>query len=313
MMKRLVLLIVVVVLMSTMLYTDTHTLAQSSEYYTVTFVVNNPPGMSIQVDSQQVLSGGKATKPDTPPASPYGGYYLYGWYLDGRLYDFDEVVTDNITLYASWIHISHPPPPKKVENPFVDISESDWFYDDVMYILAIPDTIETQTTFRPKDPVTRAEFITVLWRIAGSPPHSTPITSPDGFTVPSVLPFYPFDDVTEYSPYPYPEAIAWASAKSIIYGIGGRRFAPDAEITRQDMSVILMRYLQSIRFECAVTDEYRVFADENDISDYAKDAVQTLNKLGIVRGRGNNVIDPLCQATRAEMVAVLHRVIVLVE
>jgi hypothetical protein len=57
----------------------------------------------------------------------------------------------------------------------------------------------------------------------------------------------------------------------------------------------------------AVDDGYRLFADEALIDDYAKDAIQTLNKLGVILGVGGNTIDPQGQATRAQVAAALHR------
>ena len=53
--------------------------------------------------------------------------------------------------------------------------------------------------------------------------------------------------------------------------------------------------------------EYRAFTDEDEISDYAKNAIQTMNKLGILSGKGNNAIDPQGSATRAEVAAMLQR------
>ena len=62
-----------------------------------------------------------------------------------------------------------------------------------------------------------------------------------------------------------------------------------------------------------MTQEYRFFADEDEIADYAKNAIQMLNKLGIIKGKGNNVVDPKGEATRAEFAAILHRYLEAVE
>jgi hypothetical protein len=60
-----------------------------------------------------------------------------------------------------------------------------------------------------------------------------------------------------------------------------------------------------------VTEEYRIFADEDEIGSYAKNAVQLMNKLGVISGRGERdgqtVIDPTATATRAEVAAILRR------
>ena len=63
-----------------------------------------------------------------------------------------------------------------------------------------------------------------------------------------------------------------------------------------------------------MTEQWIIFADESNISDYAMDAIQTLNKLGIIRGTGVNgygqtIVDPKASATRAQIASMLHRFI----
>jgi flagellin-like hook-associated protein FlgL len=177
-------------------------------------------------------------------------------------------------------------------NPFTDVKESDWFYKDVEYV-CINDIFKGTgaTTFSPNATMTRAMFITTLWRIAGSP-------AAYGNS---------FKDVKngEY----YSDAVKWALANKII-NIGDGLFMPETEITRQDMAVMIFNYLNYIEAYYEVTADYRDFADEDDIADYAKSAIQNLNKLGIINGKGNNIIDPKGNATRAEVAAMLHRLMV---
>jgi hypothetical protein len=75
--------------------------------------------------------------------------------------------------------------------------------------------------------------------------------------------------------------------------------------------VILERYMSWANIQLPVTAEYRTFADEGEIGGYAKNAVQLMNKLGVINGRGErngqSVIDPTAPATRAEVAAMLHR------
>ena len=176
-------------------------------------------------------------------------------------------------------------------NPFSDVSTGDWFYGDVEY--AVENSLfngTSATTFEPNTPMTRAMFATVLWRIYGSPAVNTE---------------NPFTDIQDG--VWYTEAVKWAVANGIVNGYGEGIFAPDKEISRQEMAAMLMRYIRYIDFDYAVTLEYRFFADENEIADYAKDDIQTLNKLEIINGKGNNIIDPLGLATRAEAAAMLRR------
>ena len=264
--------------------------------YTVTFDSNG--GSAVQ--SQSVTSGGKAVKPTDPSKE---GFAFAGWYLDKETtteYDFSKLITGNITLYAKWVQNEQTQiPNEKPKFPFIDVYESDWFYGDVYYVWENNLFNGTSaTTFSPDEPMTRAMLVTVLWRMEGSPEAAS-------------TPLAPFTDVDSNSYY-Y-QAVLWAAQNGIVNGIGGGLFAPDAEITRQDLAVMLMRYIGFIKYEYIVNDDYRIFADENEIADYAKNAIQTLNKLGIINGKGNSVIDSQGTATRAEVAAMLHRLLELVK
>lgn len=145
-------------------------------------------------------------------------------------------------------------------------------------------------TFSPAAPVTRAMFVSLLYRIDGEP---------------AVQISAAFNDVTD-SAYYY-DAVNWAAQNGIVSGIGGGMFAPNSDITREQAATILMRYLTYAHVDYAVTEEYRIFADEDEISAWAKNAVQTLNKLGIINGKGGGIIDPQGSATRAEAAVILYR------
>jgi len=234
---------------------------------------------------------------------PYGGALPAAvWYLNnaGEMEKMDCVYdpvtktvtfqTNHLSLYVVGADDTKPP---EWKNPFSDVNPSDWFYGDVEYVVTNGLFYGTsETIFAPNASITRAMFVTVLYRIAGGESMSVIFPSP-------------FDDVADGQWYS--AAVAWTAANGIVSGIGGGLFAPDSEITRQDMAVMLLRYLKYIKADYVVTDEYKIFADETDIASYAKDAVQTLNKLGIIQGKGNNIIDPKGNATRAEAAAMLRR------
>jgi hypothetical protein len=101
--------------------------------------------------------------------------------------------------------------------------------------------------------------------------------------------------------------VEWAKQNGIVSGVGGNRFSPDAEITRQDLAVVITRYADFAEKQFPVTLQYAVFTDETDIAEYAKSAVQTLYCGGIVSGKPNNLFDPRGSATRAEVATVFHR------
>jgi len=101
--------------------------------------------------------------------------------------------------------------------------------------------------------------------------------------------------------------VAWAAANGIVNGIGGGLFAPNANITRQDMATILKRYMDAMGKTIPANRQYITFIDNDDIADYAKGAVETLYCGGIINGKPGNIFDPKGTATRAEVAAMLHR------
>ncbi len=153
-------------------------------------------------------------------------------------------------------------------------------------------------TFSPDANLTRGMIVTILYRHAGE----TNVDSLEN----------PFSDVEDGKWYS--DAVKWAADSGVVNGIGGGLFAPDVNISRQDLAVILARYLDLLEINIPVTQQYVLFADEAEISDYAKNAIQLLNKLGIINGTGKDangqtIIDPKGQATRAQAAAMLHRFI----
>ena len=175
-----------------------------------------------------------------------------------------------------------------------DVEETDWFYNDVSYVLA--NNIfkgMTETTFGPNVAMTRSMFVTVLGRYAGIEDSSV--------TYPS---FSIFSDVkgSEY----YGSHVKWASENGITVGVGNGMFAPDQMISRQDMATMMVRFAKVMNMELPDMDD-EIFADDSMIGDYAKEPVYRLKAAAILYGRENNNFDPKASCTRAEVAAVLHR------
>jgi hypothetical protein len=94
-----------------------------------------------------------------------------------------------------------------------------------------------------------------------------------------------------------------------VAGIGNGLFAPDESVTCQDLAVLLTRYAQFAGKQLPVKREYAGFADDGQMSDYAKQSVSILYEAGIVGGKPGNFFDPKSSATRAEAAAILRRFI----
>jgi len=102
----------------------------------------------------------------------------------------------------------------------------------------------------------------------------------------------------------YESPVAWAQTNNIINGMGDGRFAPDEEITREQMAVIIYNYAKS---KGRVSEENidLTFSDEDSIHDWAYDAINWCVANGIMNGKGNNILDPLGLATRAEIATMI--------
>lgn len=260
--------------------------------YTITFNTN----ADNNIDSVEVVPGGKLAK----PADPIKAKHTFtGWFLDKQLtmpYDFDKPVKGSFTLYAGWyeneITEDITPKPDAWLNPFTDVSESDWFYSDVefVYIKGLFHGT-SKTTFSPKEPMTRAMLVTVLWQQSGAPAVS-------GNT---------FTDVATDAYY-Y-NAVNWAVQNGITYGISNDLFGPDMEITREQMAAFLWRYAKFTNVDVSVGEDTNIlsFEDAFEISEYAISAMQWACGEGIIVGRPGGILDPKGGATRAEVAAMLHR------
>ncbi|MBR1736222.1 MAG: S-layer homology domain-containing protein, partial [Firmicutes bacterium] len=101
----------------------------------------------------------------------------------------------------------------------------------------------------------------------------------------------------------YFSAVMWAADNNIVYGIGNDMLAPNTSITREDTAAIVYRYLKA-----AAADDNNTFADSEEISTYALDAVNTLSAEGIINGYPDNTFRPKNTITRAEAAAVLYGV-----
>ena len=97
--------------------------------------------------------------------------------------------------------------------------------------------------------------------------------------------------------------VAWAVAENIASGMSETVFAPNAEVTREQLAVFLYQYAQ--KKGIALTGESKTFTDAEGISDWAKDAVAALTGAGLLNGRPDGSFNAKGKATRAEVATVL--------
>ena len=220
------------------------------------------------------------------------GYTFIGWYSDRSLTNkVSEVyLTRDLTVYAGWRVDENP---STGENPFTDVSEKDWFFDDVLFVYDYGLMVGTgKTLFSPHETVTRGMMATILWRMEGSP-------IPKGKNR--------FTDVEAGKRYA--DAITWTAENGIFADYDKDRFKPDDPITREQLAAIFYRYADYKGYDLTVKGNLDKFKDADKITDYAKTAMQWAVGSDLVKGKSGALLDPQDKATRAEIATMLHRFI----
>ena len=149
------------------------------------------------------------------------------------------------------------------------------------------------TTFSPDGNMTRAMLVTVLYRLEGQP---------------AVTASNPFSDVANGQWFT--NAIIWAADKGVVSGVGGGKFNPNGNITREQIATIMYRYAEYKSYDVSATADLKPFPDETDVSTWAYKALAWANAEGLVSGVGANgtsYLQPLGNATRAQVAAILMR------
>ena len=144
--------------------------------------------------------------------------------------------------------------------------------------------------FNPQGTMTRAMFVTVLYRMAETPKVSGKCR---------------FTDVVPGSWYE--DAVIWASQNGIVEGVSDTLFAPNSNVTREQMCALVARYLRHIGAELPLKAKVE-FRDADKIASWAKADVEYCQRAGIIEGKSNGIFDPKAGATRAENATVMKRV-----
>ena len=179
---------------------------------------------------------------------------------------------------------------------FTDIT-GHWAADNILFAASRGLLSGTSdTTFSPDTGMTRGMFVTALGRLAG--------INPDSYKTGK------FTDVKAdayYAPY-----VNWAAQNGIVEGVTATTFAPDSNINREQMAVIMANYAKKLGYDLPKTLQAVTFADNAQISSWAKNAVRAMQQAGILAGKNGNKFDPKGTATRAEVATILRRFVEIV-
>lgn len=175
------------------------------------------------------------------------------------------------------------------QKPFSDLDGVEWAREAIEYLAEKNVVSGTgSNTFSPNDPVTREQFVKML-------------VDALGFDESTEIHFSDADQNMWYYPY-----LQRAYAAGIAEGIGEGRFGVGNHITRQDLAAMIYRAAskRGLQSSNAVVD----YADADQISDYAKEAVAAMQSLGIISGMENHCFNPIQNATRAQAAKIIYGV-----
>ena len=144
--------------------------------------------------------------------------------------------------------------------------------------------------FDPDSAITRAMFVTVLYRMDGEPA----VEQKAGFA-----------DVAEGSYYA--AAVDWAAKNGIVNGVSETSFDPDAPIAREQMAAILYRYAAYWELDVSAEADLSAYEDASSVSAYAQAAMQWAVANGVINGTSATTLEPAGTATRAQAATVLVR------
>jgi len=180
------------------------------------------------------------------------------------------------------------------ESGFVDVTQGRWYYDSVLYVVdkglfnGMGDF-----EFQPLATMNREMFVTVLYRLAGSPTISGTSS---------------FSDVSRESSWYY-KPVLWATQNDIVNGVGDSLFGVGRALSRQEMVTLLYRYAQYAALDTTApaTDALAAFTDKGSVKSWAAEAMAWAVDRGIINGITDTTLEPAKSSTRAQVAAVMQR------
>ena len=213
--------------------------------------------------------------------------------------DEDAVKKDITNAVANLLAAMSALEVRRVTEAFSDVPEGKWYVSGVQYVYENGLMSGNKGLFTPTSDITRAQIVTTLYRLAGSPE----VTNTSATQV--------FSDVLK-DKY-YTDAVCWAYANGVATGNDGK-FNPTGKLTRQQMAAFFFRYAEVMDMDTAVRGEISSMINADQVSGYAKEAVEWAVGTGLISGsevtvNGNKVKDlnPKGNTSRAQVATILMR------
>ena len=266
--------------------------------------VNPNPSYAITVEQPDhgtvTVTPNRATQGTTVTitATPDQGYQVNAVTVTDRFGDAVQV-TENadgtytfpmpngqVTITATFVETEAP-----VGEPFLDVNEGDWFYDAVAYAYenGLMDGVGGNR-FAPNSATTRAQLVTILYRLEGQP------------AVSGDLPFTDVEAGTWYT-----NAVVWVAQNGIVNGVGDDTFAPGNDLTREQLVTILYRYAEAKGYDVSASADLAGYPDGEEIQAYAREAMAWAVAENIIQGMEDDTLKPAGNASRAQIATILMR------
>ena len=169
-----------------------------------------------------------------------------------------------------------------------DVPVNAWFHEEVDNMLTRGVMTGTSaTTFSPNANLTRGQIVQMLYALEGKPaakPSSFKDVAPKAW---------------------YADAVGWASEKNLVAGFDKDTFAPEADVTREQLAAILKTYAAYAGKDTSKSASLAGFKDAGDVSKWAVDGMKWAVGSGLIAGRGDQMLAPGATATRAEVAQIM--------
>lgn len=181
-----------------------------------------------------------------------------------------------------------PEDPEVTECPFTDIEH--WAKESILavYNAGLMNGV-SDTSFAPDEKVSRAMVVQVLYRMAGTPA----VTGTNSFT-----------DLTDDW---YKNAIQWAVDNGITNGRSDTSFAPNADVTREELATFIYRFAKLSGEDVSASADLSGYEDADSISSWAVTYLSWANAKGLINGRTATTLVPGGTALRGELATILVR------
>lgn len=174
---------------------------------------------------------------------------------------------------------------------YTDVNTEAWYHEGVDFAIENKLMVGTgENIFSPNGITTRAQLVTILYRLDGEPAVTKDI---------------PFADVP--ADQWYTDAVNWAAANGIVNGYGDGKFGPDDTITREQMAAILYRYASYKGYSVSDLANLTGYTDAASVNEWASTAMRWAVAEGLIEGTSATTLAPSGDSTRAQVATILMR------